>query len=273
MNIYTYCYKNLYIYTYTAKPTLSMSDELKQLERILIEVMPSDLATIVSEYMQNIITVVVDYDNVTTFNNVEDFKLYVRRFQHDRRYRNIIEYTDDEYSSDNDDFSPLDIKDEITIIFCGMFVLTDPKNLFRDIAQPIEGKHIDRDFNLIVHGTLKLIGDCHAMFKNSGLWNIEDDYIDLSGVDVSKVTNMSNMFEDCNHIGHCILSGWDVSSVTNMSNMFCDCEYFKGDLSRWDVSQVTNMKGMFAWCEEFKSDLSEWDVSQVTNMADIVSCL
>ena len=59
---------------------------------------------------------------------------------------------------------------------------------------------------------------------------------------------------------------WDVSSVTNMGNMFYDCESFNADLSRWDVSSVTNMYCMFYKCKSFNGDLSEWDVSSVTHM-------
>ena len=40
------------------------------------------------------------------------------------------------------------------------------------------------------------------------------------------------------------ISGWDVSSVTNMEDMFHNTP-FNGDISGWDVSSVTNMAYMF----------------------------
>ena len=36
------------------------------------------------------------------------------------------------------------------------------------------------------------------------------------------------------------ISGWDVSNVTNMDGMFLGNQYFNQDLSSWDVSNVTN---------------------------------
>ena len=41
------------------------------------------------------------------------------------------------------------------------------------------------------------------------------------------------------------LSGWDVSRVTDMEGMFWEARSFDGDLSGWDVSSVTDMYRMF----------------------------
>ena len=59
------------------------------------------------------------------------------------------------------------------------------------------------------------------------------------------------------------ISGWDVSNVTNMSSMFYGCTYFNQNISSWDVSNVIGMSYMFAWCESFNQDLSNWNVSKV----------
>ena len=85
---------------------------------------------------------------------------------------------------------------------------------------------------------------------------------DISGWDVSNVTNMSNMFLMSAFNGD--ISNWDVSSVTTMFGMFW-CSKFNGDISRWDVSNVTTMNSMFA-NSAFNGDISKWDVSNVTNM-------
>ena len=104
---------------------------------------------------------------------------------------------------------------------------------------------------------------------NGGIFdNTFFKYIDISGWNVSNVTNMSCMFFGCEglkSVGD--ISGWDVSKVTNMASMFCDCCSLNQDLSDWDVSSVTNMARMFAGCESFNQDLSSWDVSNVKNMA------
>ena len=39
------------------------------------------------------------------------------------------------------------------------------------------------------------------------------------------------------------ISDWDVSKVTNMSEMFG--KSFNQDISDWNTSNITNMKGMF----------------------------
>ena len=69
--------------------------------------------------------------------------------------------------------------------------------------------------------------------------------VDLSGWDVSKVTNMGLSMQlgdvDIN------INNWDVSSATNMTRIFFGTtlsNYIEGmDLSGWDVSKVTECKG------------------------------
>ena len=50
------------------------------------------------------------------------------------------------------------------------------------------------------------------------------------------------------------ISGWDVSNVTNMKGMFMDSK-FVVDISKWDVSNVTDLRFIFDGCrikEEYK---------------------
>ena len=87
--------------------------------------------------------------------------------------------------------------------------------------------------------------------------------------DLSGVTDMSNMFRRMNLlIGD--LSGWNVSNVTNMKEMFFACG-FNGDISKWDVSNVTNMNSMFFAAILFNGDISEWDISSVTDITFMFS--
>ena len=94
----------------------------------------------------------------------------------------------------------------------------------------------------------------------------EDKNANLNDIDVSKVTDMNNLFVglDPHNID---ISKWKVSmDITNMSDMFNGCENFNSNLSKWDVSTVDDMNGMFSDCKRFNSDLSKWDVSNVEDM-------
>ena len=88
---------------------------------------------------------------------------------------------------------------------------------------------------------------------------------DLNDIDVSDITDMSNLFKNLDPY-KIDISEWDVSNVKDMNNMFYYCHRFNCDLSNWDVSNVKNMGYMFYYCKNFNADLSKWDVSNVTNM-------
>ena len=88
---------------------------------------------------------------------------------------------------------------------------------------------------------------------------------DISRWNVSNVKNMFCMFTGCEQF-NCDISKWDVSNVYDMSYIFCNCKEFNCDISHWNVSNVKNMGGVFYGCEKFNCDLSRWDVSNAKNM-------
>lgn len=110
--------------------------------------------------------------------------------------------------------------------------------------------------------------------------------VDLNFIDTSRVTEMYALFEYSDFCGD--ISGWDVSSVTDMSSMFHGAKMFNCDISKWDVRSVkvfdemfenaiafdqpigcwettsaTNMYKMFYGANKFKQDLSSWQVEKV----------
>jgi surface protein len=91
---------------------------------------------------------------------------------------------------------------------------------------------------------------------------------DISGWNVSRATNMSNIFVSTRNFSQ-DLSSWDVSNVTNMRYMFHDCN-FNAPLN-WGAktAKVTDMLGMFRGPSNFNQDISGWDVSSVTTMSEM----
>ena len=91
---------------------------------------------------------------------------------------------------------------------------------------------------------------------------------DLNSIDTSKITDMSNLFNEVKdiHKFNFDVSKWDVSNVESMLGLFFNCKKFDCDLSNWDVSNVNKTSYMFYDCRNFNCNLSKWDVSNVKDM-------
>ena len=154
--------------------------------------------------------------------------------------------------------------------FSGKISFLDVKVVIRDVDTPITKYQLQKllitirglnaDLNII---DVSKITDMSGLFDHNDLRSFNGD---ISGWDVSKVTNMSAMFRN-NSAFDGDISKWDVSKVTNMSEMFKSSS-FDGDISGWNVNKVTNMSAMFR-SSSFNGDISGWDVSKVTNMSEM----
>ena len=105
-----------------------------------------------------------------------------------------------------------------------------------------------------------------ATFLNSSI----DSGDDISGWDVSNVTNMSRMFEGTTNF-NVDISGWDIAAVTDMSAFLKGASVFDQDLSAWatPIIGVTNMASMFEGAQTFNQDLSTWDVSTMIDASSM----
>ena len=95
--------------------------------------------------------------------------------------------------------------------------------------------------------------------------------VDLSGLDTSKVTDMSDMFYNCSSLASLDVSSFDTSKVTSMYCMFQGCSSLASlDVSGLDTSKTTSMCCMFQGCSSLASlDLSSFDTSNVTDMSSM----
>lgn len=110
--------------------------------------------------------------------------------------------------------------------------------------------------------TIYIVSDKFIEFNedSSSMFYMPNDFnglysITFDNIDTSNVTNMSRMFDDCNHLE--VINGlekFDTSNVINMSKMFYNCstDIYQGtepnlklNLNNWDISKVTNMDNMF----------------------------
>ena len=95
---------------------------------------------------------------------------------------------------------------------------------------------------------------------------VQDEAVYLIDIDVSLITDMSNLFAGSKRNNFPGIELWDVSNVTNMRYMFYNTKHFNQDISDWNVSNIIDMSSMFSNCSNFNYDLSNWDVSSVRNM-------
>lgn len=128
----------------------------------------------------------------------------------------------------------------------------------------------------------KVIVEDKMQPANTAYWfDYMDDceYLDVTKLDTSRVTNMRYMFSWTGFNASTFtlkgVEGFDVSNVTDMTYTFAftarDAASVVVDLSKWNVSNVKNMEQMFTGMGYFSStfglgDLSKWNVSNVTNM-------
>lgn len=112
-----------------------------------------------------------------------------------------------------------------------------------------------------------LVRDARRTFVN----NVNVKTIDSKDWNLNGVTNIGEMFNNCNALVNLDVSKWNTSTVTVMREMFERCHALKTvDVSKWNTGKVADMNGMFKDCKALTSiDTSKWDTSNVIDMSEI----
>lgn len=93
--------------------------------------------------------------------------------------------------------------------------------------------------------------------------------LDLSDINVSKVTNFNSLFLFCGATTINV-SGWNISNATDLSEMFASNKSLQEiiGLETWDISNAENIMGMFHTCTDLrKINISTWNTEKCENMS------
>lgn len=117
-------------------------------------------------------------------------------------------------------------------------------------------------------------------YKNN---NIDYSYLDLSNIILSKsITNINSLFAYSGDIPRRLfddirildVTDWDVSNITDMSDLFQDCEYLEEivGIETWNTSKCTDFSAMFMNCDNlFEINIRNFDFSNAIYLSYMFS--
>jgi hypothetical protein len=103
---------------------------------------------------------------------------------------------------------------------------------------------------------------------NGAFYNADRFNGDISGWDVSNVSQMHGMFAFSENF-NVDITQWNVSNAWRLSDMFWGAINFNQNISGWDVSSATTTKFQFRNAQAFNQNLGDWDISNISNMTDM----
>ncbi len=89
---------------------------------------------------------------------------------------------------------------------------------------------------------------------------IKDESIYLGDIDVSGVSDFTNLFDKSKRKDFSGIEKWNVSHIKDMSFCFVEARHFNHDISSWDVSNVEYAADMFAHAKKFNQPLDKWNL-------------
>jgi endoglucanase len=139
------------------------------------------------------------------------------------------------------------------------------------INLPIDCGSLFSDFNKVTNIKFENIKSDNVrnlsrLFYNDNLLlNIDG----LNKMNTKNVIFMYDTFFECSSLKYLDLSGWNISKVRELTNLFSDCvelEEIKG-INNWDANNITGMSCTFMNCQNIRNiDLSKWNLKNVSNM-------
>ena len=167
------------------------------------------------------------------------------------------EFSDPTYNIDS---SNKDVK----ITSNPQFMYETTYGLFNNLPETMSEADKNKVNKIFSYG---LVRDARRTFVN----NVNVKTIDSKDWNLNGVTNIGEMFNNCNALVNLDVSKWNTSTVTVMREMFELCHALKTvDVSKWNTGKVADMNGMFKDCKALTSiDTSKWDTSNVTDMSEI----
>lgn len=128
-----------------------------------------------------------------------------------------------------------------------------------------ELRSIMRDVNVYL-GDIEIPKNITSL-ENAFSLTTRSDFSGLENWDVSHITNMNYLFQNCKSFTGKEIKNWNVSSVASMREMFRNCKKFNANLSKWNISNVKDTNEMFAGCSNFTGKgLENWNTKNIEEM-------
>lgn len=142
-----------------------------------------------------------------------------------------------------EDFSMMFAETSITDIDLSQWDISKATNtsaMFSDCASltEINLNNWDSDFSNVIN-----------MSQMFSIWGSQlEKIVGIEALDTSSVTDMSSVFTDFAPIsGRLDLTGWDVSKVTDTGSMFVGMICIEVNINDWQLSEAINMQSMFSF--------------------------
>ena len=197
-------------------------------------------------------------------------KIFGKKFYENNRYNCSMviknkEYPISEYYTKNK--NDLNKDDELELRLNQIKAMSDMSNMFH--SEATEPSIYLSEIISINNWDISKVSDMSNLFSNCTLLK---SIPDISNWDISNVENISNLFYHCiNLVSIPDISKWKIDNVRNMSYLFYDCKGIVSlpDISNWNTKKVSDMRSIFCKCSSLKAlpDISKWSTENVVNMS------